>query len=1642
MSDLGAAIFKFIGDRSSLDQTWDSVERDNTSWAERLSSGITGAITTAVTGAVVAATTALTGLAAGGLNAFIGFERGMNEVFTLLPGASQSAMGQMSEDVQQFALEFGALPNDVIPALYESLSSGVAPGNVFDFLATAQKAAIGGVTDTKTTVDGLTSVVNAYGADVLSVERASDIMFTGVAYGKTTFAELAASLYNVIPNAQALGVQFSDVTAAIAAMTAQGVPTAQSTTQIRQLLIELSQAGGDASEVFQRVAGTGFKDFIASGRSLQDALILMEEAANQSGVGINDLFSSVEAGGAALTLTGRGTQSFTDALTQMQNSAGATDAAYAQMDQGLGRTIDRIKASFQVLLTDVGERLAPAFQVFLDWVNGNMPQISSVVLGVFDAIGGAISTLLPYFQSFAAGAQQGFGVFIELASAAAQWGSNIGQQLANGIMAAASAVVSSLSYLGGLITYWLEPHSPPKLLPHLDQWGTDAANVYMAGWGEADFGVFDTISSTIETLLKGLVDSDTLPEDGYIPMLLGSRAAVATALNELRATGSVSEVAFRSVRESAGAAGDQVDSYFRSLVALEQVNRQAAAAQENLNAITKKYDAILSPLEEELAAIEDAQAAVQEKAEEERLLRLINSVGGKDSTREAARLELEALRLRQKIRETKTAQETEEAAAQSQVDAAAEARAALEADLALQEQQIAARQKQNTLIQQQIDLITKAMSAGGGGGGGGGSAMDDAAKKAEAAAKAQRDYNYAVADTDTKLAMLKEDQAKYTQSDAEYWRLQGQISGLEKQRQQELDASAEAQRDYQLSLQDTETRLASLKEEQSQYAVGSEDYNRIQKEIDRVEKDRAKQLEEVEKKNAEATRAERDYQYAVSDTGGKLDILRGELANTTEGSADYWRIKTQVNALEQQQQKELEATSKAMGGATAATGGLSGGVGGLAGGVGDLSGMLGTVAGAAGDVPGPIDAMAQAADGAKQKFVDFKDKQLESMDTLVQSVRENPIGAALRTAISDIQTAIVDLGNVLAPAKDAVMAFVGDVKEGFAEDGIVGAIQAGLDGLGTILGDLIEQGLAAIRDIDWAAFFATWPGGILAALTTIFGGLTLGPLVAPLITGAGPAITGAFTSLSTALAPVGVALGGVIMSTLRLMPGVVANVAVAVDWLAGVFGTLSGWLGRLLAPLGSLFGWIMQLLTPLGSLFGWVSGLLSPLGALLGPLGSLGGALGTLIGPLLGALAPFIAIGGAIALLLNQTPELKATLEAWAAQFGQWVIDAIPLMFGALNDLISQLLTWLGEQLPGVVTTLVGWSSALFQFVLDAIPGLLDGLAQLLGNIFTFIVENGPNLIAQLLAWGASFVGWVIDALPQLGTNLGEFLGKLLGFIVDAIPGVVSNLASLAAKFVDWVLTDVIPNLPGALLNIANGIYNFIAGVITEVGPKITELAGKFYNWITDEVLPVIPTKLGEIWTAIETWISDTATKALEAAKSIGSGIGDGISGAIEDGLSGLRNFVAGIINPIITGINTVIDGLNLVNPMSDIPHIGYMAEGGITSKGLVVMGEEGLERVQGRGIDVLAGPGLYNVPAGLKVTPAAETATGLMNLPRGVTTGGMGGDHYSFQFHITVDARGTNNPAAMEAVAIRAMEKQIAELEARIKTLLLYKRG
>ncbi len=335
--------------------------------------------TTAVVAGLAAATAAVVGFGAASLNEFNKFQQGMNEVFTLLPDLSEDAMRQIEDDVQSLNAEFGLLSEQTIPAVYQAISAGVPSDNIMEFMSTAAKASIAGVTSLETAVDGITSVVNAYGDEVIDAQKASDLMFTAVKLGKTDFDQLSRSLFQVVPTAASLGLEFGNVTAALASLTAQGTPTAVAATQLRQLFVELQKPTTKVSKLFKEMAGESFPDFIAKGGNLAVALELISKGAEESDTELAAMFGSVEALNAFLGLTGKNLEGFTGNLDEMANSAGATEKAFETMASGMQFRIDKLKARFQNVLIDVGRSLEPLALKFLDFAETGLDALSGIL---------------------------------------------------------------------------------------------------------------------------------------------------------------------------------------------------------------------------------------------------------------------------------------------------------------------------------------------------------------------------------------------------------------------------------------------------------------------------------------------------------------------------------------------------------------------------------------------------------------------------------------------------------------------------------------------------------------------------------------------------------------------------------------------------------------------------------------------------------------------------------------------------------------------------------------------------------------------------------------------------------------------------------------------------------------------------------------------------------------------------------------------------------------------------------------------------------------------------------------------------------------------------------------------------------------
>ena len=239
---------------------------------------------------------------------------------------------KMKSEVTKASDETGVAISDFNEALYSSLSAGVESGKAIGFTTDMVQLARGGFTDTAKAVDVVTSVLNAYGLSADQASSISDKLITTQNIGKVTVDELAGSLGRVIPTAKAFNVGIDDVSTAMAIMTKRGIQTSEATTYYNSMLNELGSSGTKADKALRELSGKGFSELIAQGTPLTEILQLLSDTATEDGKSLSDMFGSMEAGKAALSIMSDGGAEYNQVLDQMKNSAGAAQEAFDKMN--------------------------------------------------------------------------------------------------------------------------------------------------------------------------------------------------------------------------------------------------------------------------------------------------------------------------------------------------------------------------------------------------------------------------------------------------------------------------------------------------------------------------------------------------------------------------------------------------------------------------------------------------------------------------------------------------------------------------------------------------------------------------------------------------------------------------------------------------------------------------------------------------------------------------------------------------------------------------------------------------------------------------------------------------------------------------------------------------------------------------------------------------------------------------------------------------------------------------------------------------------------------------------------------------------------------------------------------------------------
>ena len=315
------------------------------------------------------------------------FQQSMKEVATLSNGIKGSLTDYMNQ-VMEITRTIPVEANEAAKALYQIVSAGHDGANGMKVLEASAKAAVGGVTDTATAADAITTVLNAYKLDASKAQEVSDQLFTTVRLGKTDFGQLGKSIAQAAPIAASFGIDIKEVLGAVASITKQGVPTSEAMTKIRAAILGTANQLGDAT----------FK-----GRTFQEALQLIYDKAGGSSTKMKELLGTDEALQAALMLTGEKAKEAASDLDEVNNSAGAAEAAFKEMASSAENQMkllgNNITATLRPLGKEILKQISSAAQsINKAFDNGNAQEslktIGALIVTVTTALAGYKGSIL------------------------------------------------------------------------------------------------------------------------------------------------------------------------------------------------------------------------------------------------------------------------------------------------------------------------------------------------------------------------------------------------------------------------------------------------------------------------------------------------------------------------------------------------------------------------------------------------------------------------------------------------------------------------------------------------------------------------------------------------------------------------------------------------------------------------------------------------------------------------------------------------------------------------------------------------------------------------------------------------------------------------------------------------------------------------------------------------------------------------------------------------------------------------------------------------------------------------------------------------------------------------------------------------
>lgn len=294
---------------------------------------------------------------------------------------TDESQAAIAEKMKSIPAELGST-TELIQGYYQVISAGVTdPVKAMDTLTGSVEAAKTAHLAQSEVIKGITKVMAGYAGDVKSATEAADLLFTIEKQGQTSFADLIPIIGDVSAISKQLGVDQTEMGAALAAVTQTAGSTSQAATQYRMMLVNLMKPTKDMQEALDGIGASSGQAAIEQ-YGLAGTLQRLQEYAQKSGVSVAKLFESSEALLSVAALSRGEFAQYNINLQAMESRAGAADKAFREWQKSTQAVDDLFRNTMTNTLIKIGEKVMPtvndAVREFAEYVGQHDDEIAGV----------------------------------------------------------------------------------------------------------------------------------------------------------------------------------------------------------------------------------------------------------------------------------------------------------------------------------------------------------------------------------------------------------------------------------------------------------------------------------------------------------------------------------------------------------------------------------------------------------------------------------------------------------------------------------------------------------------------------------------------------------------------------------------------------------------------------------------------------------------------------------------------------------------------------------------------------------------------------------------------------------------------------------------------------------------------------------------------------------------------------------------------------------------------------------------------------------------------------------------------------------------------------------------------------------------